>query len=143
MSGANIPTTTNTTFNPSVLSTIATLGSTAGGVLQKQIVGKNADGTPIYGDSVLDAIKGQIGIESSGTKSASYPFQGADGKYYPTQDAANAATTDSNSGTNNSGTNNSGTTVLTPAQRGLTPNGDGTFTNASGELVDENGNPIT
>jgi hypothetical protein len=61
MSGANIPTTTNTTFNPSTLSSIATLGSTAGGIMQKPVVGKNADGTPIYGDSLYDKLKAEFG----------------------------------------------------------------------------------
>jgi hypothetical protein len=70
MSGANIPTTSTTTLNPSTLSTIATLGSTAGGIMQQPVVGKNADGTPIYGTSLYDKLKAEFGSSTPNTPNA-------------------------------------------------------------------------
>jgi hypothetical protein len=65
LSGATIPTTTTTQFNPSTLSTIATLGSTAGGIFSNPILGKNPDGSYKYGDSLFNIIKGQFGNTGS------------------------------------------------------------------------------
>jgi hypothetical protein len=56
MSGVQLPMTTNTTMTGSPLSAIAGLGTTAIGLFSKPIVGRNTDGTPIYGTPVWDTL---------------------------------------------------------------------------------------
>ena len=63
LSGANIPTTTTTTMKGSPLSMIAGLGATTAGIFSRPVVGRNADGTSIFGDSLWTTIKNQFGTE--------------------------------------------------------------------------------
>jgi hypothetical protein len=65
LSGANIPTTTTTTMKGSPLSMIAGLGATAAGILSQPVIGKNADGTNILGDSLWTTIKNQFGTAAA------------------------------------------------------------------------------
>jgi len=120
LSGANIPTTTTTTMKGSPLSMIAGLGATAAGILSQPVIGKKADGTNILGDSLWTTIRNQFG-----TAAADAVLAGAPG-----------ATLGGVGG-------GSDTTVLTPEERGLTSNYDGTYTNAAGLIVDENGNEVS
>ena len=63
LSGANIPTTTTTTMRGSPLSMIAGLGATTAGIFSRPVVGRNPDGTSIFGDSLWTTIKNQFGTE--------------------------------------------------------------------------------
>jgi hypothetical protein len=124
MSGANIPTTTTTTMNASPLSAIAGLGSIAGGFFSPTTgtTVRNADGTTTTtpGLSLADQFTNWLARQTGTT------------------------TSDANAGGALGGVGGgSNTRVLTPAERGLTSNGDGTYKNANGETVDENGNPIS
>lgn len=63
LSGANIPTTTTTTMRGSPLSMIAGLGATTAGIFSRPVVGRNPDGTSIFGDSLWTTLKNQFGTE--------------------------------------------------------------------------------
>jgi hypothetical protein len=119
LSGANIPTTTTATMKGSPLSMIAGLGSTAAGIFSRPVVGRNADGTSILGDSLWTNLKNQFGTE-----------------------VANAVAGGAAGGAAGGVGGGSDTRILTPEERGLTDNGDNTYTDANGDIVDENGNPI-
>ena len=124
LSGANIPTTTTTTMKGSPLSMIAGLGATAAGILSQPVIGKKADGTNILGDSLWTTIKNQFGTAAA--------------------DAVLAGAPSTTAGTTLGGVGGgSDTTVLTPEERGLTSNGDGTYTNTDDQIVDENGNLVS
>lgn len=124
LSGANIPTTTTTTMKGSPLSMIAGLGATAAGILSQPVIGRRADGTNILGDSLWTVIKRQFGVEVADAVLAGSPDAAAGGSLGGVGGGSN-------------------TTVLTPEERGLTSNGDGTYTNAAGLIVDENGNEVS
>jgi hypothetical protein len=61
MSGAQLPMTTTSTMTGSPLSMIAGLGAAATGIFSQPVVGKNPDGTPIYGSNLWNTIKGSFG----------------------------------------------------------------------------------
>lgn len=67
MTGAQLPTTTTRTMTGSPLSMIASLGAITAGTFSKPVVGKNADGSPIYGSSLWDTIKNQFGSSTAPT----------------------------------------------------------------------------
>ena len=76
MSGAQLPVTTTSTMTGSPLSMIAGLGTTAAGIFTQPVVGKNADGTPIYGSNLWDTIKNQF-KSSDTTTPNTQPWSGA------------------------------------------------------------------
>ena len=61
MSGAQLPMSTTSTMTGSPLALIAGLGSAATGMFSQPVVGKNPDGTPIYGSNLWNTIKNQFG----------------------------------------------------------------------------------
>lgn len=61
MSGAQLPTTTTRTMNASPLSTIASLTGITAGTFARPVVGRNTDGSPIYGSSLWETLKNQFG----------------------------------------------------------------------------------
>jgi len=155
LSGANIPTSTTTTFDPSTLSSIASLVSTGAGIYSRPITGRNADGTPIYGESLYNTIRAQLGLGSlpagaSATQTATNTFQAADGNYYPSQAAADAATTAylgsaSNGGdaaAGGGGGNQSSSGYTDASGNALIPDGSGGFTDTDGNEYDSNGVPL-
>ena len=60
LSGAQIPLSTTQTMTASPLSTIAGLGSVAGGLFGKQVIGYDANKNPIYGPSYFDQFTNQF-----------------------------------------------------------------------------------
>lgn len=83
MSGANIPTTVTSTMKGSPLSMIAGLGSTAAGVFSKPVVGKNPDGTNIYGLNLWETIKNQFGTEVANAVAGTNPGSSTPGATIP------------------------------------------------------------
>lgn len=132
MAGAQLPMTTTSTMNGSPLSAIASLGALGMGVF-----------SPTTGTTVRDPVTGAL----TTTPGASLASQFTNWLKGNNTDTSNIPGTDNgtNTGPFQPGGDNTGggnTVVLSPTDRGLTPNGDGTYTNSAGEYVDENGNPI-
>jgi hypothetical protein len=147
LSGATIPTSTTTQFDPSTLSTISTLVATGAGIYNKPVIGKNADGTPIYGESLWDRAKGSLSStagDGSGNRTASNTFQSSDGKWYPTQAARDAADTLYMGNFNDSNSDGGSTrgTIRGPNGQILTSNGNGGYTDSDGIEYDSNGYPV-
>ena len=76
MSGANIPTTVTSTMKGSPLSMIAGLGATTAGIFSRPVVGRNPDGTSIFGDSLWTTIKNQFGTEVANAVAGTNPGVG-------------------------------------------------------------------
>lgn len=61
MTGAQLPMSTTSTMTGSPLALIAGLGSAGAGMFSQPIVGRNPDGTPIYGSSLWSTLRNQFG----------------------------------------------------------------------------------